>query len=110
LKRDVFEHEMAGCNEELTSEIETSRAAWEAETAQRDAETKERDAAEARRRKREEEEYRYSFAREQQADKAYGQVQDIAVKALEGSSAFKSFVSAAPLAPSEPQRRPYSEK
>jgi hypothetical protein len=45
----------------------------------------------------------------QQADKAYSQVQDIAVKAVEGTSAFKSFAVTSP-APVEAQRRPAPEK
>lgn len=69
LKRDEFEQEMSDRRQELNTEIEQARSEWEAQTAQRDADLKERDAAENRRRKREEEEYRYAFAREQQLAK-----------------------------------------
>ncbi len=68
-KRDQFEQEMERRKEELTRDIEVTRADWEKESSRREVEIKERDAAEVRRRKREEEEYRYSFAREQQIAK-----------------------------------------
>lgn len=45
----------------------------------------------------------------QQAEKAYAQVQDIAVKALEGPASFKSFAAFQPMMPEQP-RRPQPEK
>jgi hypothetical protein len=46
----------------------------------------------------------------EQSERAYAQVQDIAVKALEGPAAYKSFAAYAPLAPEPPPRRPAPEK
>jgi hypothetical protein len=68
-KRQQFEAQMAADKEELTQEIETTRTEWERETKLREAADKERDAAEAKRREREKEEFRYAFAREQQLAK-----------------------------------------
>ena len=68
-KREQFENEIAGEREELTREIDETRRLWEQEKAAHEAAVKDRDAAEARRRKREDEEYRYAFAREQQLAK-----------------------------------------
>jgi hypothetical protein len=65
-KREQFEREMAEEKEELAREIDEARRQWEQEKDAHDAAIKERDAFEARRRKREDEEYRYAFAREQQ--------------------------------------------
>lgn len=68
-KREEFEHEMAEKRAQLADEIESTRAAWIEEKKGYEAEIKERDAVEAKRRKREEDEYRYAFAREQQLAK-----------------------------------------
>lgn len=68
-KREEFESEMQRRKEELTSEIDATRAEWQEEGKQYEAEIKERDSTEAKRRKREDEEYRYAFAREQQLAK-----------------------------------------
>lgn len=40
----------------------------------------------------------------QQAERAYAQVQDIAVKALEGPASFKSFAAFQPIMPEQPRR------
>jgi hypothetical protein len=64
-----MEQDLAAAKEQLEQEVEQTRAAWEVETKQHEAEAKERDAAEQKRREREKEEYRYSFAREQQQAK-----------------------------------------
>ncbi|MDQ3624861.1 MAG: hypothetical protein M3463_20665, partial [Verrucomicrobiota bacterium] len=66
-RREEFDAEMARQKEGLAREIETTRAQWEAEKSDRETESKETDAAEKKRREREREEYRYAFAREQQA-------------------------------------------
>jgi len=68
-RRDEFEAELAADKEQLTREIETTRADWETERKSREAEIKEATAAEQKRRDRERDEYRYSFAREQQLAK-----------------------------------------
>lgn len=64
-KREEFEEEMAKQEEELTREIETTRAEWEKEKKLHEDFGKERDATDAKRREREKEDYRYTFAREQ---------------------------------------------
>jgi hypothetical protein len=68
-RKDDFEAEMAAEKEELTREIETTRADWESERKLREAEIKEQTTAEQKRRDRERDEYRYTFAREQQLAK-----------------------------------------
>jgi hypothetical protein len=65
-KREQFDQEMTEQKAQLEIEIESARNQWIAEKKQYEAELKERDAAEAKRRKREEDEYRYAFTREQQ--------------------------------------------
>jgi hypothetical protein len=68
-RREQFETALAAEKEELTAEIEQTRAEWDTERKSRENEAKERDAAEQKRREREKEEYRYAFAREQQLAK-----------------------------------------
>lgn len=65
-KQEEMERAFQTEKEELERQIETTRAEWEAERKQHDQETKDRDVAEQKRRQRELEEYKYSFAREQQ--------------------------------------------
>ena len=72
-KREEMESELQAEKEQLDLEIETTRAEWEKErkqyeqeVKQHEQEIKERDAAEQKRRQRELDEYKYSFAREQQ--------------------------------------------
>jgi hypothetical protein len=66
-KRREFEIELDQQKEELTREIETTRAEWEKEKKSREAELRERDALEKKGREREKEEFAYLFKREQQA-------------------------------------------
>lgn len=66
-KRREFETELASQKEELSTEIETTRAEWEKEKKAREAETRERDAAEKKARDRDREEFVYLFKREQQS-------------------------------------------
>jgi hypothetical protein len=73
-KQEEMEREYQTEKEQLDREIETTRAEWEQERKQREQETKERDTAEQKRRQRDLEEYKYSFAREQQL--ARDQAQD----------------------------------
>jgi hypothetical protein len=68
-RRDEFDAEMAADKEQLTQEIETTRLDWETERKSREAEIKEQANIEQRRRDRERDEYRYTFAREQQLAK-----------------------------------------
>jgi hypothetical protein len=68
-KRADFEAEMAHEKEELETEIETKRGAWEEEKRAHEAESKERDAAEKKLQDRAREDFNYSFKREQQAIK-----------------------------------------
>ena len=68
-RKDEFETEMASEKEQLTQEIETTRAEWESERKLRETEIKEQTTAEQKRRDRERDEYRYTFAREQQLAK-----------------------------------------
>lgn len=68
-RREEFENELAADKEELTAEVEQTRANWEVEKKLKETEVKERDAVEQKRREREREEYRYGFAREQQLAK-----------------------------------------
>jgi hypothetical protein len=65
-KQEEMQRDFQAEKEQLEREIETTRGLWEAETKLREQETKERDAAEQKRRQREMEEYKYSFARQQQ--------------------------------------------
>ncbi|MCK4728532.1 MAG: hypothetical protein KAT27_06395 [Desulfobacterales bacterium] len=69
LKRQEFESEMAAEKEELTREIEDTRAEWEKEKKDHVALIKERDTEEKKRREREKEEVTYTFEREQQLSK-----------------------------------------
>jgi hypothetical protein len=66
-RKQQFEEEMNRAREILSAEIESTRADWEREKKQRDAEIRERDAAEKKGRDREKEEFAYAFKREQQA-------------------------------------------
>ncbi|MEN6335819.1 MAG: hypothetical protein ABFE01_16320 [Phycisphaerales bacterium] len=65
-EKEEFEREMAAEKERLTGEIESIREQWKSEKAERDAQAKEQDAIEAKRRQRQQEEYKYAFEREQQ--------------------------------------------
>jgi hypothetical protein len=65
-KRQDFEVELDRQKEELTREIESTRADWEKERKSHDAELRERDALEKKNREREKEEFAYLFKREQQ--------------------------------------------
>jgi hypothetical protein len=65
-KQEEMERTFQAEKERLDREIETTRAEWDKERRQHEQETKERDAAEQKRRQRDLEEYKYSFAREQQ--------------------------------------------
>ena len=65
-KRREFEIELSQQKEELTREIETTRADWEKEKKSHEAELRERDALEKKGREREKEEFAYLFKREQQ--------------------------------------------
>lgn len=64
--RQATETELAALRQQLTQEIETTRAAWAVEKAAHDAEIQERSSEEQKRRQREQEEYLYTFQREQQ--------------------------------------------
>jgi hypothetical protein len=68
-RKDEFDAEMAAEKEQLTQEIETTRLEWETERKSREAEIKEQAVIEQKRRDRERDEYRYTFAREQQLTK-----------------------------------------
>ncbi len=65
-KRREFEIELSQQKEELTREIETTRADWEKEKKIHEAELRERDTLEKKGREREKEEFAYLFKREQQ--------------------------------------------
>lgn len=65
-EQEQFEQEMAEEKEHLTGEIESIREQWKSEKAEHDALIKEQDAIEAKRRQRQQEEYKYTFEREQQ--------------------------------------------
>jgi len=65
-EKEQFEREMAEEKESLTGEIESIREQWKSEKAEHDAQVKEQDALEAKRRQRQQEEYKYAFEREQQ--------------------------------------------
>jgi uncharacterized coiled-coil protein SlyX len=68
-KREEFESEMARRKEELSQEIEMTRAAWEKEEKEREALVKALEAEEKKKRDREKEEFKYAFEREQQLTK-----------------------------------------
>jgi hypothetical protein len=68
-KRAEFETQMARDQEELETEIQTRRAAWDEEKKAHEAEVKERDAAEKKAQDRAREDFNYAFKREQQAIK-----------------------------------------
>jgi len=78
-KEEEFEKDLEAQREELAREIETNRENWSEEKKQHDIEIKERDAAEQKKRERDREEYRYTFAREQQLAK--DQFEDQSAKA-----------------------------
>ncbi len=65
-KRQEFEIELGRQKEELTREIETTRADWEKEKKGHEAELREREALEKKAREREKEEFTYLFKRDQQ--------------------------------------------
>lgn len=65
-KRREFETELGRQKEELTREIESTRAEWEKEKKSHEVELRERDALEKKGREREKEEFAYLFKREQQ--------------------------------------------
>ncbi len=65
-KRREFEIELGRQKEELTREIESTRAEWEKEKKSHEVELRERDALEKKGREREKEEFGYLFKREQQ--------------------------------------------
>ncbi|MCC6169212.1 MAG: hypothetical protein IT329_18475 [Caldilineaceae bacterium] len=65
-RRQQTETELAARQEQLTQEIETTRTAWAAEKATHEAAIQERNTEEQKRRQREQEEYLYTFQREQQ--------------------------------------------
>jgi hypothetical protein len=66
-KRQDFEIELGQQKEELTREIESTRADWEKEKKNREAEIRERDVIEKKNREREKEEFAYLSKREQQS-------------------------------------------
>ena len=65
-EQEEMEREFQTEKEQLEREIEATRIAWERERKDREQEIKDCDAAEQKRRQRDLEEYKYSFAREQQ--------------------------------------------
>jgi hypothetical protein len=66
-KRREFDVELDRQKEELTREIESTRAVWEKEKKNHEAELRERDIQEKKSREREKEEAAYLFKREQQS-------------------------------------------
>ncbi len=64
-KQQEFEERMTEKNEQLTRDIETTRARWDEEKKTRQAQSSEWEAAEKKRREREREEFEYGFKREQ---------------------------------------------
>jgi hypothetical protein len=68
-KRAEMERDLETERQALEQEIDATRAAWQAESKQREQETKDRETAEQKRRQREQEEYKYAFVREQQVAK-----------------------------------------
>lgn len=69
VKQEQFEQEMADEKRELDAEIEKTRADWEAEKNQREADLKSADELEQQRQKRVRDEFNYTFAREQKTMK-----------------------------------------
>jgi len=65
-KRQEFELDIAKRKEELTREIEITRAEWEREGKDYETQTTTRETEEKNRRQREKDEYLYAFKREQQ--------------------------------------------
>lgn len=65
-KRQEYESEMAKREEDLTREIEKTRAEWKKEEEKYEIEIKEQNSAEKKKREREKEEFQYTFKREQQ--------------------------------------------
>ena len=65
-KRREFEIELGRQKEQLTREIEATRAEWEKEKKGHEVELRERDALEKKARERDKEEFTYLFKREQQ--------------------------------------------
>jgi hypothetical protein len=68
-KRMEFEIDMARAREELKSEMDFLRTAWDQEKKDHEAEVKERDATEKKAQDRAREDFNYNFKREQQAIK-----------------------------------------
>jgi hypothetical protein len=68
-KRDDFEAEMARDKEDLEKEVSETRAQWETEQKDHEAQAKEQSALDAKTRQRERDEYQYKFTREQQLSK-----------------------------------------
>jgi len=64
-KRREYESEMVVKEEELTREIEKTRAEWKTEEEKYEMEIKEHNTAEKKKREREKDEFRYTFEREQ---------------------------------------------
>ena len=65
-KRREYESEMAMKEEDLTQEIEKTRAEWKKEKETHEMEIKEQNSAEKKKREREKDEFQYTFEREQQ--------------------------------------------
>jgi hypothetical protein len=65
-QQEEMERTFQSEKEELDRQIETTRGQWDAERKLHDQEIKERDTAEQKRRQREQDEYKYAFARDQQ--------------------------------------------
>jgi hypothetical protein len=68
-KRTEFETEITRDREQLETEIESRRAAWEEEKKAHEAEVREREASEKKAQDRAREDFNYTFKREQQAIK-----------------------------------------
>jgi hypothetical protein len=66
-KRRDFETESAQQREQLQTELEETRQAWQKERQAHEAELRERDAAEKKARERDKEQFDYAFKREQQS-------------------------------------------
>jgi hypothetical protein len=66
-KRQDFDVDLSRQKEELTREIEVTRADWEKEKKSHEAELREREALEKKSREREKDEFAYVFKREQQS-------------------------------------------
>ncbi|MFZ5832764.1 MAG: hypothetical protein ACOY3P_21975 [Planctomycetota bacterium] len=65
-KRDEMQRELEAERAQLQQDIETTRAAWDDEIRLHDQSAQERKAADEKRRQREQDEFKYVFAREQQ--------------------------------------------